>query len=303
MKVGRKILVVAAFAALAAFVIGGSPATANGIVHPCWDIDKHASIHGVTGEVTDLDLALGESIQIDYSVVVTMRECGLGETPDLSVDVFDTYLGVSGPGLPPGTLAIHLDHSQTFTYSRTITAETCDSFNVENTATVVDGTVLDSDTVNIHVTVHCNQGCTLTQGYWKTHSARGPAPLDDTWNLAPNVYPGAPSGLAENTPFYFSGQTWYQVFQTPSSSGNAYYILARQYMAAVLNILNGASSTSAVNTAITNATTYFNNAANTPASALNLSKSARNTLLGYATTLANYNTGLTGPGHCDEDHF
>ncbi len=295
MKVGAKILAIAALATFAAFVIGGSPATANDlIVHPCWDIDKHAVIHGVAGEVTDLDLALGESIQIDYSVVVTKRECGVGEIPNLSVDVFDTFAG---------TLALHLDHSQTFTYSRWITAETCDSFDVENTATVVDSVVLDSDTVNIHVTVHCDQGCTLTQGYWKTHSNKGPAPLDTTWNLLPDQ-PAAfdPDAIqeAEDETFFYSGQTWYQVISSSSSGGNAYYILARQYIAAVLNILNGASAPASVTSAITAATTYFNNPANTPASALNLSKSARNTLLGYATTLGNYNTGVIGPGHCDQ---
>src|SRR5207244_3282385 len=107
---------------------------------------------------------------------------------------------------------------------------------------------LAHSTVDITVNVHCAPtGCTLTQGYWKTHSAQGPAPFDANWNNVPNVYPGAPSGLAENTPFYFSGQTWFQNFWTPPAGGNAYYILSHQYMAAVLNILNGASSTSAVN--------------------------------------------------------
>jgi len=296
MKVGRKILAIAALAALAAFVFGGSPATAtDGIVNPCWDIDKSASIHGVPGDVTALELALGESIQLDYQVVVTKRECLHGETPNASVVVIDSVVGQLGPD--------HLFDSATFTYSRWITAETCDPFTVENTATVVDSVVLDSDTVTIRVTVNCGEGCTLTQGYWKTHSNKGPAPLDTTWNLLPDQ-PAAfdPDAIqeAEDETFFYSGQTWYQVFWTSSAGGNAYYILAHQYMAAVLNILNGASSTAAVNAAITNAGNYFNNAANTPASALNLSKSARKTLLGYATTLGNYNTGVIGPGHCDE---
>ena len=28
----------------------------------------------------------------------------------------------------------------------------------------------------VNVNVACSQGCTLTQGYWKTHSRKGPAP-------------------------------------------------------------------------------------------------------------------------------
>lgn len=90
------------------------------------------------------------------------------------------------------------------------------------------------------------------------------------------------------------------MFWTPPAGGNVYYQLAHQYMAAVLNKLNGASSTTAVDAAIAAATTYFSNPANTPSSALNLSKSARATLLGYASTLGSYNQGTIGPGHCDE---
>jgi hypothetical protein len=160
-----------------------------------------------------------------------------------------------------------------------------------------------TDSVTIHVTVHCNQGCTLTQGYWKTHSALGPAPFDDNWNNLPDQ-PAAfdPDAIqeAQNETFFYSGQTWYQVFWTPPAGGNVYYQLAHQYMAAVLNKLNGASSTAAVDAAIAAATTYFNNPANTPASALNLSKSAKATLGGYASTLGSYNEGAIGPGHCDE---
>jgi hypothetical protein len=90
------------------------------------------------------------------------------------------------------------------------------------------------------------------------------------------------------------------VFWTSPSGGNVYYQLAHQYMAAVLNKLNGASSTAAVDAAIAAATTYFNNPANTPASALNLSNGAKAALRALATTLESYNTGAIGPGHCDE---
>ena len=249
--------------------------------------------------ISSLTLALGQTVTIDYSIVVT-RTCPdptiVPHPLEATVDVVDQF-----DSNPETVLAFHLDHSTTFSDHRTVTAHDCGSFDVTNTATVRDGTDLAHSTVDIPVTVDCNHGCTLTLGYWKTHSAQGPAPFDDNWNNAPNVYPGAPSGLAEQTPFYFSGQTWYKVFWTPPAGGNAYYILAHQYMAAVLNILNGASSTSAVNSALTAATAYFNNVANTPSSALSLTKSARNTLLGYATTLGNYNTGLIGPGHCTED--
>ena len=60
-------------------------------------------------------------------------------------------------------------------------------------------------------------GCTLTSGYWKTHSEFGPAPYNDTWAQLPN---GA------STTFFLSGKTYYQVLWTPAFMGNSYYILA-----------------------------------------------------------------------------
>lgn len=69
----------------------------------------------------------------------------------------------------------------------------------------------------------------LTQGYWKTHSSNGPAPYDDTWAC-----------LGEDTKFLGSGESYFVVLTTPPKGGNAYYILAHQYIAAKLNKLNRA---------------------------------------------------------------
>jgi hypothetical protein len=205
-----------------------------------------------------------------------------------SVRVEDTYPA-------PGTiLAIHLDHSATFTYSRQIVFHDCGHFTVDNTASIFDGTFLGSDTVSISVDVPCHgTGCTLTQGYWKTHSKYGPASKPDaTWNLLPG-------GLGPDTTFFLSGTTWINVFNT-APAGNVYYQLAHQYMAARLNILNGASSTAAVDSAIAGATTFFNTYTPAQAGALAKSSTARQNALGWAGTLGSYNEGAIGPGHCDE---
>ncbi len=63
------------------------------------------------------------------------------------------------------------------------------------------------------------------------------------------------------------------------------------------NILNQASSTPAVDTAIQWAETQFFNLY-LPTSPL--SNALRNQARNYATTLDNYNNGLIGPGHCSE---
>ncbi|MEN3202878.1 MAG: hypothetical protein ABDK87_04025, partial [Atribacterota bacterium] len=100
-----------------------------------------------------------------------------------------------------------------------------------------------------------------------------------------------------DTLFFLSGQTYYQVLKTSPSGGNAYYILAHQYIAAKLNILNGASSTEEVDAALTWAEKFFS--AYTPTS--KLSKSVRNEALYYAGILDRYNNGYIGPGHCSTE--
>ena len=146
-------------------------------------------------------------------------------------------------------------------------------------------------TDSIAVTVPCHgTGCTLTQGYWKTHSKYGPAAKPDpTWNLLPG-------GLGPDTKFFLSGQTWIQVFNTTPAGGNAYYILAHQYEAARLNVLNGASTTPAVDSALAWATTFFN----TYKPSSSLTSSVRNAALSAASLLDSYNGGSVGPGHCSE---
>ena len=133
-------------------------------------------------------------------------------------------------------------------------------------------------------------GCTLTPGYWKTHSEFGPAPYDDTWAQLPN---GA------STTFFFSEKSYYQVLWT-APRGNAYYILAHAYIAAKLNKLNGADFTAA-QAAFTAATVLFSNPINTPAyiGSLKGNNPVRQQFISLAGILDNYNNGIIGPGHCD----
>lgn len=171
--------------------------------------------------------------------------------------------------------------SGSVSYDRTFT---CDGDGGEhnNTATIRETGQSD----DAKVTVRCTpppQGCSYTLGYWKNHSKYGPAKIDPTWAL-----------IGEDTAFFLSGQSWYQVLNSSSSGGNAYYILAKQYIAARLNILSGAGSTAAVDAALTWATTFFQTY--TPSS--NLSKTVRGQAVAAADLLDNYNNGVIGPGHC-----
>ncbi|RIK46707.1 MAG: hypothetical protein DCC57_15200 [Chloroflexi bacterium] len=183
----------------------------------------------------------------------------------------------------------------TFEYSLTVGPyDTCGEYTFVNVASFVttdddnDTDATGSATVSIPVHVPCG-GCTLTQGYWKTHSKYGPAPYDDTW-----------AQIGEDTAFFLSGQSYYQVMWTPPA-GNVYYNLAHQYIAAKLNGLNGAASTPAVDTAITEATALFNTYTPAQVAALKANNAVRKQFVALAATLASYNEGTIGPGHCDED--
>ena len=154
-------------------------------------------------------------------------------------------------------------------------------------------------------------GCSLTQGYWKTHSIHGPAAHpDDTWNLITAAMTGAPGGdLGPDTQFFDSGMTWYEVFWTNPKGGNAWYILAHQYMAAVLNQLNGAGSPAGLAAALADAYVlldHYDGTASIPKNGSQVLTSAkdRDEAIQIAGFLAAYNEGtLPGTSHCGEASF
>ena len=126
-------------------------------------------------------------------------------------------------------------------------------------------------------------GCTLTQGYWKTHSSYGPAPNDPNWLTG---------GNSPDNAFFNSGKTWIQIWGIAPGKGpklsppiaTSYLQLAHQYMAAVLNTVNGTSAPQSVLDAIAGAANFFTTGTGFDAS--------------WAGLLADYNEGDIGPGHC-----
>ena len=166
-------------------------------------------------------------------------------------------------------------------------------YDLLNIATLVSssgGGVLSQDSALVNVTTApCALGCTLTQGYWKTHSAYGPAPYDDTWDM-----------LGEDDPFFLSGVSYYDLLWTPPTGGNAYISLAHQYIAAHLNGLNGAAMEGDALTAFNDATSFFSTALIDTSYKGKFGGVIRDQILDMAAVLADYNEGAIGPGHCDE---
>jgi len=129
-----------------------------------------------------------------------------------------------------------------------------------------------------HVTFHNTpvstpRSCTYTQGYYKNKG----------------------SGVLPAGNFYLSGQSWRSVLETAPQGGNAYYILAHQFIAASINA-KSASTTPAVDAALSAAAAYFAKA--TPGNWSVGETYSKDQLTGWASVLDAYNNGGTGPGHC-----
>ena len=125
--------------------------------------------------------------------------------------------------------------------------------------------------------------CTATLGFWKNHP--------ELWDAAGEKI------VLTTTTFFNSGQNYLTILGTPSAGGNAYIILAKQYIAAVLNTNGGASGVASVDAAIAGAAAYF---AAAPAGIPNPVDPTRAQLIAWGATLDNFNKGGIGPGHCPD---
>jgi hypothetical protein len=85
--------------------------------------------------------------------------------------------------------------------------------------------------------------------------------------------------------------------------GNAYYNLAHQYIAAVLNSLNDAAVPADVQSALDDATALFEHYSPSDVGKAKgkTGNQLRSQFITLAGILGSYNEGAIGPGHCDED--
>jgi hypothetical protein len=226
-------------------------------------------------------VTLEDGTTYDDSATVDFGSATVNEV-DKCIDVSDTNIGTLGSVCAPAT----------FSYSRWIGPyDVCGEYTVDNIASFVtnDSGITGADNWTVAVSIPCS-GCTLSPGYWKTHSEYGPAPYDDTWAILPD---GA------DTPFFLSGQSYYEVLWNTSKGGNAYYILANAYIAADLNFLNCADPTAA-QTAFNEATVLLQTYTPDEIAALRGRSPTRRMFISLAETLDDYNNGYIGPGHCSE---
>ena len=130
---------------------------------------------------------------------------------DECIDVEDSLAGALGT-------VCAADAPASFTYLYTVgpysAPDECGENRVDNTAsfTTNDHSATGEDSWTVIINVPCDEGCTLTPGYWKTHSDYGPAPYDDTWAQLP-------VGPVRTRRSSSSGQTFYQVLWTAAEEG------------------------------------------------------------------------------------
>lgn len=124
-----------------------------------------------------------------------------------------------------------------------------------------------------------SDGCTLTQGFWKTHPTAWPV---DSLMLGTRSYSEAALLAFLNTP----------------PRGNASIILIHQLIAAKLNVASGAA---APGTAIAQADAWIaaHQAAGASLPFTGLPKADAARAISLSGTLDSYNNGLSGPAHCD----
>jgi hypothetical protein len=125
-------------------------------------------------------------------------------------------------------------------------------------------------------TAACDNGCTLTQGYWKNHA--------DAWPVA---------GLTLGAVAYTEAQLL-DILGAPVE-GNGLISLAHQLIAAKLNVASGANP-AAIAATIAAADALIGGLVVPPIGAGYLAPATTSAL---TTALDNYNNGLTGPGHCE----
>jgi hypothetical protein len=142
------------------------------------------------------------------------------------------------------------------------------------------------------------QGCTVTIGFFKTHAGfTGHNPDVITALLPQTLGSGGGKSITVTTAaqavslLSFKGSN--NVFD-PSNGINKLYA---QLLAAKLNIAGGADG-SAVSSTIAAADAFLTTHDSTDWK--NLSKSEKQMVLGWMTTLDSFNNGLIGPGHCDQ---
>jgi hypothetical protein len=190
-----------------------------------WNVDMNGfgtTITTLPGESITISLNYEIWNRIGCPACIAQIVIGIGNTP-----YYCAYNGI--PGIYPGVTGSNTNSitspSIPGTYDLMFCGHRCytcseafgEYINPEREKTKI-GTITILEVV----------GCTRTVGYWETHSVYGPAAHPDpAWDC---IMPDGP-----DTEFFDTGYSYIEILWTPPKGGNAYLILAHQYIATELN--------------------------------------------------------------------
>jgi hypothetical protein len=262
----------------------------------------------VTGRVTQqlFDYSATGVATLDGTKVLQGSQAvtsgGSGGETDECVRLSDVYNGTTHDLGEFCASAGNTTVTRNFSGMITVAGDAQCAYQVPNIARLVtnDSGTTDEDQTLVSVErTDCGvqAACVRTQGYWRTHSAFGPAPYDATW-----------AAIGENTPFFGAlddrgnALTWYRVMWI-APKGNAYFNLATQFVAATLNIEAGATASTQVLDALDQAQAIFETYSVQQVGALRGNNELRVNIIELAGVLDMYNNGegSIGTAHCSED--
>jgi hypothetical protein len=233
----------------------------------------------------------------------------IDETADISDHINLCPIGFTCDPINAGPVHVLFD-SPAVDFIETIvnSAADCNTYyDLKDTASLVESDTQDqsSDSVTVSIyTGECATGCTLTIGYWKTHAGFGPGRQPDDVSARLPIMLGAGGGKSfqvTSAAQVVKIEEFYGIYGTGTigsakEASNGINKLYAQLLAAKLNATNGASL-SAISSVITAADNFLktNNSSNWA----NLTKTQKNQVLSWMSSLDNYNNGLIGPGHCE----
>jgi hypothetical protein len=176
----------------------------------------------------------------------------------------------------------------TITFSRQVGPyDQCGVYAVDEYARILPAgfSSIGTNRWQIQVQVPCASGCTQPPGYWLTYSGIPSARYDPIWDQVGNER------------FYKSNRNWKEMIHTNATS-NPYYLLARQYIAARLNILKGAQASRDIQLVLEKSEAIFETFA--PYQVARAKVSLQREIQNLVKDLDHYNRGLTGPGVCSK---
>ena len=262
------------------------------VTSTCIDIIKDISVDGGSTWKTADNQTTAPTVAAPYNAYyrLTVKNCGSNSLSNVVVK--DDELGISSYTI--GSLSAGASKVLTSKQvSKLYDPAACTTSGMFLNTAIVSGmygtkTVTDSDIAWLVCTGTTTGGCTYTQGYWKTHTIYdGDKKRNSTWDKVGG----------ENQLFFKTGQTWYEALMSEPATGNAYYILAHQYIAATLNKLSGADA-EMVDADLKHAAQLLDKYDGFPLKMEDISGSLREDFISTAYRLDQYNNGITGPGHC-----